>query len=94
MGLLHDGQVDNHPVWFRILTHDQSSTDFSWLVTGVDLDLVKVDGNHLLIDLSLVLWWTEQSDCLDHPLLPLFLMWERKIPVEVLMVVDGQTFSW
>ena len=39
VGLPEDDQVDNCPVWFRILTHDQSSTEFSWLVTGVDLEL-------------------------------------------------------
>ena len=33
---------------------------------------------------TLIPWRTEQSDCLDNPLLPLFLMWERKMPVEVL----------
>ena len=53
VGLPEDDQVDNCPVWFRILTHDQSSTEFSWLVTGIKLGLGKVDGSHLLIDLFL-----------------------------------------
>ena len=66
--------MDDCPVWFRILTHDQSSTDFSWLVTNVDLEFVKVDGNHLYIDLSFVLWLIEQLDRLDDSLLPQFLM--------------------
>ena len=39
VGLPEDDQVDNCPVWFQILTHDQSFTEFSWLVTSVDLKL-------------------------------------------------------
>ena len=69
--MLDDDQVDDCPVWFQILTHDQSSTDFSWLVTNVDLEFVKVDGNHPYVDLSFVLWLTEQLDRLDSSLLPL-----------------------
>ena len=54
-----DDQVDDCPVWFRMLT--------------LDLEFVKVDDNHLCINLSLVLWLTEQLDRLDDSLLPLFL---------------------
>ena len=57
--MLDDDQVDDCPVWFRMLTHD--------------LEFVKADGNHLCINLSLVLWLTEQLDCLDGSLLPMFL---------------------
>ena len=53
VGLIHDGQVDNCPVWFQVLTYNPSSTEFSWLVTSINLELEKVDGNHLLIDLFL-----------------------------------------
>ena len=56
-----DDQVDDCPV------------DFSWFVTNVDLEFVKVDGNHLYIDLSLVRWLTGQLDRLDDSLLPLLL---------------------
>ena len=73
VGLPDDDQMDDCPVWFWILTHDQSSADFSWLATNVDLEFVKVDGNHLCINLSLVLWLIEQLDRLDDSLLPLFL---------------------
>ena len=41
VGLLHDGQVDSYPVWFQVLIYNQSSTDISWLATGVDLELEK-----------------------------------------------------
>ena len=41
VGLPENDQVDNRPVWFQVLTHDQSSTAFSWLVTGVDLELQR-----------------------------------------------------
>ena len=35
---------------------------------------VKVSGLHSSAELTLVPWWTEQLDCLDNSLLPLFLM--------------------
>ena len=33
--------VDNFPVWFQVWIYNQPSTDISWLVTGVDLELEK-----------------------------------------------------
>ena len=44
VGLLHDGQVDICPVWFQVLIYNPSSTDFSWLVTGIDQELEKKVG--------------------------------------------------
>ena len=41
VGLLHDGQVDSCPVWFQVLIYNPSSTDISWLVTGVNPELKK-----------------------------------------------------
>ena len=35
---------------------------------------VEVFGLHSSAELTLVPWWTEQLDCLDNSLLPLFLM--------------------
>ena len=45
---------------------------------------VEVSWLYSSAELTLVPWWTEQLDHLDNSLLPLFLMWERKILVEVL----------
>ena len=33
--------IGGFPVWFQVLTYNQSSTDISWLVIGVDLELKK-----------------------------------------------------
>ena len=41
---------------------------------------VKVSWLHSSAEPTLVPWWTEQLDRLDNSLLPLFLMWEKKIP--------------
>ena len=48
--------------------------------TGLDSpgEVLNCIGYVLQRNLTLIPWRTEQSDCLDNSLLPLFLRWEMK----------------